>query len=301
MDISVIICTRNRHDSLSMALRSLEGLAVPAGLKWEAVIVDNGSTDQTADICRGFARKDPQKYIYVHEPRRGKSIGLNTAIQVSRGKLLAFIDDDCIVDRSWLQEILKEYDSDPQLAVLGGRVELYDNRDNPATTLTYPEKMVLAPPLVLFKNFLIIGCNMVVRKDVFDSVGGFDTALGPGTPAIAEDVDFIYRANKKGFRVAYVPSVLVYHNHGRRTDEEIAVLMSKYCVGRGAFYCKHILECDRHAFIMACQCIYGTIKKLIKTFGDEKQDIYHRLVIPYGFVGYWYYLSSKVKTRSSIN
>ena len=246
-------------------LRSLEGLQLPAGTEWEVLIVDNNSSDKTRTVVESFATLNPQRFKYVFECRRGKSLALNTGIQKSTGEILVFTDDDCVPDSDWLACILDEFGSDSSLSVLGGRVELYDQRDRPVSIRTCRERKVVSSSDLLFS--LLIGCNMSIRRTVFDVVREFDPFLGPGTKmgAVFEDVDFLYRVFKRGLKLIYSPKVSVYHNHGRRTDNEIQALNKKYAVGRGAFYCKHILNADRDVLRMA----YWEFLSLAKTLSKE--------------------------------
>jgi glycosyltransferase involved in cell wall biosynthesis len=260
MDMSVIISTRNRCKKLVETLKSIQAARVPENFCWEMIVVDNGSTDGTAHACKPFKANDPERFIYINEPKRGKSIALNRGISIAKGDILAFTDDDCIVDSTWFEAIIKEYLADPQLAILGGRVELYNDRDHPFSIIGCREKVILSSARMLLPTPIIIGCNMAAKKETCCSVGGFDLALGPGTIAIAEDMDFIYRAYKKGFKVVYYPSVLVYHNHGRQTEAEIKSLDYKYTIGRGSFYLKHILAGDKAIAKMACFDVWEPLK-----------------------------------------
>src|SRR4051812_1329367 len=129
MHISVIICTRNRCHKLPASLNSLDAVIVPMGAKLEVVIVDNGSTDATAEICKSFVGNESRNYRYVFEGTKGKSFALNRGMREAKGEIFAFTDDDCIVGRDWINAIIKEYAADPNLAFLGGRVELYNEKD----------------------------------------------------------------------------------------------------------------------------------------------------------------------------
>ena len=85
-----------------------------------------------------------------------------------------------------------------------------------------------------------------------DRIGGFDPALGGTRGVTADDVDFIYRARRAGFAVAYSPAPRVRHDHGRNSADDVARLGRSYTKGRGALYCKHVLRGDltiaRHAY-----------------------------------------------------
>jgi GT2 family glycosyltransferase len=99
----------------------------------------------------------------------------------------------------------------------------------------------------------IIGCNMAFRRRVFERVGAFDPRFGPGGRiGTVEDTDFLYRVHQAGCRVIYSPDVLVHHNHGRRTDEDVQRRMRLYVAGHGAFYAKYILKADPVILKMAC-------------------------------------------------
>jgi GT2 family glycosyltransferase len=163
-----------------------------------------------------------------------------------------------------MKSILREYASDPDLAVLGGRVELYNPLDEPMTVRTLKQRMevsltpfeVCSPP--------IIGCNVAFARRVIESVGYFDPDLGPGSDhqLVAEDVDFIYRVSKQGFKIVYSPEVLVYHNHGRSVDSQS--VCRNYVRGRGAFYCKHALKKDVAVMKMAYWEALGATKRFLQ-------------------------------------
>ena len=264
MKLSVIVASCNRSESLQMFLKSLENQEIPQGCDWEALIVDNNSTDDTKNVSQVFISRNSGRFRYLFEARQGKSIALNSAIPQAKGEVLVFTDDDCLPDSGWLCAIVNEFTTDPLLSILGGRVELYCKDDRPVTIRTYKDRILFSSPEQLFS--LIPGCNMAIRRSVFDSVGDFDPLLGPGTKmgAVSEDTDLIYRVYKKGFKIAYSPDVLVYHNHGRRTDAQVQSLNHKYVVGRGAFYCKHILKADICVLKMAYWEVLALMKGLFK-------------------------------------
>jgi glycosyltransferase involved in cell wall biosynthesis len=264
--ISVLICTYNRRDTLKLCLTALEALSVPIGLDWEVVIVDNDSNDGTREEVAEFQKRQRVPAVYVFEDRRGKSYALNRAIRCSSGDVLAFIDDDCLVDNSWLGFLSREF-QDSAISGIGGRVELYDSKDRPVTVRTNQKRIALKS---VFEFSLVPGCNMAFRRNVFELVGLFDERFGPGTRLVSEDTDFVYRVLRRGLRIVYSPDLLVYHNHGRRTDEQVRILNESYVRGRGAFYCKHILMGDGTVAKMAYWEIRSLIKDALKNMLDGK-------------------------------
>ena len=263
MKISVIICTCNGSERLKVALESLRNMEVASDIQWELLVVDNNSSDDTSEVIQNFARTSGLDVKYLFEGNQGLSHARNRGLMNASGEIIAFTDDDCIVDKSWITSILKEFTSDKALSGLGGRVELYNKNDRPVTIRTFRDRVLFSSPNQLFN--LLPGCNMGFVREVFDDVGMFDPNFGAGTKiASAEDSDFFYRAYRKGFKMIYSPDVLVYHNHGRRTDSQVRALNRGYVIGRGAFYCKHILRGDPVVMKLAYREISLQIKRLIK-------------------------------------
>ncbi len=262
MDVSIIICSYNRCQNLQTVLRSLQRLCC-VGLDWEAVIVDNNSTDETRSVVKGLMAGGFRNLRYVFERRQGKSFALNTGIKESKGNLLAFTDDDCIVDSNWLLAIAKEFQTDPELIGLGGRVEPWDKSAARVAQRTYRTRMTLVRPEQVLS--MIIGCNMAFRKQVFDTVGGFDKSFGPGgrMGAVAEDLDFLYRAYKLKSKLLYSPEIVIYHNHRRSDAITVEATKRTYTIGRGALYCKHMLLGDKDMFKFAYWEVSSLLKQLL--------------------------------------
>jgi GT2 family glycosyltransferase len=258
--VSIIICTRNRANGLKECLGYFRGLEIPGDAQVELLVVDNGSTDETEEVVAQFGLEADFPVRYLRETRTGLGHARNTGIRAARGGILAFTDDDCFVEPLWLKHMLDEFRSDPELRGLGGRVELFDPRDRPVTLLTSTERCEFLSANQIFS--FVYGCNMAFDSNVFRQAGTFDARFGAGTRiASAEDSDFIYRVYKAGFRMAYCPDMCVYHNHGRRTDLQVARLDKGYAIGRGAFYCKYIIGRDRD-ILMIC---YWEVAALMRT------------------------------------
>jgi glycosyltransferase involved in cell wall biosynthesis len=142
--ISVIVCTYNRARRLEQTLKSLQEMAVPVGLPWELIIVDNNSSDNSKEIIDDFINKSDLNVRYVIERYQGLSHARNTGILEASGNIIAFTDDDCIVDRHWITSISKEFQSSESIAGIGGRVELYNKMDRPVSIRVYKEKMIFS-------------------------------------------------------------------------------------------------------------------------------------------------------------
>ncbi len=253
--ISVVICTRNRALKLEDCLRQMTKISTNPDCLWQLVVVDNGSEDHTRAVVEQFLQSLPLKYVY--EARRGLSHARNRGIVESRYPIIAFTDDDCLVAREWVRAIVNEFARHPEVSILGGRVEAADPSGCPvAIRMHYLTEQISTIAQIAT---VMSGCNMAMRRAVFDTVGVFDPALGKGArTGSAEDVDFLYRALKAGVKIAYSPDVVVRHAHGRNTAASLEALAHDYVKGRGAFYCK--FAGDRQIAKMA----YWEVQRLLR-------------------------------------
>src|SRR5438128_10899424 len=176
MDIALIICTRDRCQKLIRWLEFVQRITFDRS--WELIIVDNGSTDETAAIVSEFIKTTNIRTIYLFEPKPGKSTGLNTALSVAQGQLLVFTDDDCYPTPDFLNQVWSAFDN-PSVGYIGGRIMLHDPADYP---MTINESMT--PVAFPARSFVCAGCvqgaNMAFRRRVLLDIGGFDPGCGPG-------------------------------------------------------------------------------------------------------------------------
>ena len=218
MDITVILCTFNRSQTLSKALASVSAQAFPREVEWEVLVVDNNSGDNTREVVEDFGRRYPGRFRYLFEPQPGKSHALNAGIQEAGGEILAFMDDDVTVEEWWLQNLTAGL-GDAGTAGAGGRI-LPQWECSPPNWLPRRGRYALAP-LALFDlgpdaGQLAeppFGTNMAFRKEMFARYGGFRTDLGPrpGCEIRNEDTEFGRRLLSAGEKIRYEPSAVVYH------------------------------------------------------------------------------------------
>lgn len=219
MNITVILCTFNRSQSLAKALASVAACTLPASTNWEVLVVDNNSTDQTRAVIEGFQQVHGDRFRYLFEPKSGKSHALNSGIRASQGEILAFMDDDVEVEPGWLANLTASLEN-AELAGTGGRIL-------PAWTSTPPpwipagDRYGLAP-LAMFDlgtqpgplNEAPFGTNMAFRKSIFEKYGFFRTDLGPrpGSEIRNEDTEFGSRVLAAGEKLRYEPLAVVHHS-----------------------------------------------------------------------------------------
>lgn len=219
MDITVILCTYNRSESLAKALASVAVQELSPGVRWEVLVVDNNSRDQTPAVVQRFSDEYPGRFRYLFEPRPGKSFALNAGIQDAQGSILVFLDDDVVVDSKWLENLTATM-RNGEWAGAGGRI-IPGWSSSPPRWLPCFDKQALGP-LVAFDPSSDAGplleppygTNMAFRKAMFEKYGGFRTDLGPrpGSEIRSEDTEFGSRLLAAGERLRYEPTAVVYHD-----------------------------------------------------------------------------------------
>jgi glycosyltransferase involved in cell wall biosynthesis len=238
MNISLVICTRNRAAQLGACLDRVAEIDFAGA--WQFVIVDNGSTDATAKVIEDFVARAPMPVRHVTQPVKGLSNARNAGWQAASGDIIAFTDDDCYVAPDFLTTTLAAF-GDPELGYVSGRILLHDPTDYPATISlsTVPQDL---PRRRYVVPGVLKGANMAFRREVLVAIGGFDPLFGSGADFPAEDCDAAARASLAGWKGRYEPSIVVAHHHGRKADS-IPQLHRDYDVGRGAYHAKLLLAC----------------------------------------------------------
>jgi glycosyltransferase involved in cell wall biosynthesis len=211
MDVSIIICTRNRAPHLRETLRSLAATHVPPELAVELIVVDNGSTDETASVVDEWAPQGwPVRYVFEDQP--GLSRAGNRGVAASKGRVILFTDDDIRVPKEWIGPMVGPILRGKAEAVAGG-IHLADALRR--TWMTTAHTMMLADTTVLRESggMRLIGANMAVSRSVFDVVPGFDPALGSGPESLGfhGETLFSFQLQRAGFRLVMALDVSVEH------------------------------------------------------------------------------------------
>jgi GT2 family glycosyltransferase len=220
-DVTVVVTTYNRADALRDAVASLFRQETRGGFRFEILIVDNASTDGTAGVAAGLAAEAPVLVRCVREERRGVACARNRGVAESRGRWVAFFDDDQLAAPAWLGSLV-ETALQRGAPVVGGRVVLRlpagaSGRLGPVCCRLLGESSEAATPHPYLGKTLPGTGNALVERRVFEEVGAFDEGLTSG----CEDTDFFRRVRRNGIPCWYAPGAVVDHvipEHRLRRD-----------------------------------------------------------------------------------
>lgn len=233
--ISLIICTKNRCEQLTTCLNHINEIS--SKLPWEAIIVDNNSTDQTSLVIQQFICTFPGAAKGVFESKPGNGVGRNTGILLAQGEIIAFTDDDCYVAPDFIDQMWAIF-QDKCVGYASGRVLLHDPNDAKITINESPVANLYSSGVCLPVG-LIQGANMAFRRVALNQAGLFDPIFGAGAKFAGEDWELAIRVSFCGWSGGYFPGPTVSHHHGRKLAD-VPKLLRFYAIGEGAVYSKFL-------------------------------------------------------------
>jgi len=280
-ELTVVVCTRDRPDALRRCLDSLRGQAYP---RFRILVADNstvlgaGTRDVGPDV----------ETIAVRRP--GLSHARNAAVAATRGENLAWIDDDEIADEHWLSEIAEAFLDHPEADVISGAVVPAEldtlaqvwfeqfgghSKGRGFTPAVFSaDTAVTQSPLYPLPPFGA-GANLATRAGVVESIGGFDPALGAGSPAKGgEDTLALTQVLLAGGMIVYHPAALTRHFHRSDLDGLRRQLIG-YGTGLTAAYTSLLVKQPRRLpqllalTPIALRDIFGASGARVATINDD--------------------------------
>ncbi|MGH8100616.1 MAG: glycosyltransferase, partial [Chthoniobacterales bacterium] len=225
--VSIIVCSYNGAKTLAACLQSFGRLNYP---DYEVILVDDGSTDDTAYVAGQFPT-----VRYIRQNNHGLSHARNTGAAAAKGEVLVYTDSDCMADADWLYYLIGTLVSSDYAGVGGPNV--------PPPAKNWVQACVAAAPggpsHVLLTDTVaehIPGCNMAFYRWAFDNVGGFDAEYRKA----GDDVDFCWRIQQAGGVIAFSPAAMVWH-HRRFTLRAFIKQQQGYGEAESLLRFKHLI------------------------------------------------------------
>lgn len=242
---SIVVCTHDRPDQVATCINALKRLNYPGG--FEIIVVDSApSSDETETL---IARDYDDDVLYLREDQPGVALARNRGLAAAVGEMIAFTDDDAIVEPNWLIELLRGFYAAEHVAgviglTLPGEVEIsaqawfqqerggargfhpqvFDLHNRHSQTAQHRFRAPLSGA----------GVNMAFQTSVLREIGGFDPTLGVGTATHSgEDMAAFFEILLRGHQMAYEPGAIVYHNH-RETYAALRDQLYGFSVGSSA-------------------------------------------------------------------
>jgi glycosyltransferase involved in cell wall biosynthesis len=306
---SVIVCTLGKRSTLD---RCLESLLAQGCSQCEILLVLNGPMDE------GFAKSMARFPIrLINEPRRGVCIARNRAISLSKGRILAFVDDDVVAHPNWLHELLKGF-SDPSVACVTGRVV-------PEGSISQPEERIaryyLGERAMSFWNLTAsdpdsyarvlgdpagFGCNMAFRRDFLESCATFPEDIGAGSLIAGDESYMFVQVLRHGYRLHHTPSAVVTHYFEIDFAKQKRRLKQSYA-GGSAFAMKLLFE-EKGIRIALLKWGFSALRRRLdrirarKTLSSEPQELLSSAEKITAYLrGPWVYWKSRRAKESSLN
>ena len=202
--VSIVIITLNRKKNLEKCLNSLLNLVYPPS-RLDIIVVDGGSADGTQEMVKRYF----PNVSFITEERRGVAIARNTGWQHSKGKFVAYTDDDCIVNPYWIKRLVVALESNNAKGAGGPVIYLHPEaipkyyRGTPFGTLDLGDKQRL-----LKKGENLITANMLIDAEIFKKIEFWEALIYNDS----EDAEFCRSVLDAGYNLLYVPDASIYHN-----------------------------------------------------------------------------------------
>jgi glycosyltransferase involved in cell wall biosynthesis len=264
--MKITVCIGSvRADTLGATINSIKAQTLSS---WELIVAGQGDDRAVREVTESFL--DDARIRYTHVVQKGLASARNAAMSIATGGVLAFTDDDCEADPSWLGILARSFETRPDLGLVGGALL------PPATSRRFGNCPQLIPRDALYDPIAArrhappgwdwAGGNFAVRAAVAERVGLFDESLGAGTEfPSCEDTDYKLRLEAMGVKMLSTPRAVVVHTYGARYGlRALLAHQRNYARGNGAMAAKltmlrdprgaEWLEATRH------ECLWGWLQ-----------------------------------------
>jgi glycosyltransferase involved in cell wall biosynthesis len=247
--LSIIIPTYNRNSVLVECLQSI--YQNKSKIEFEVIVIFDGKNDETNKVIKTLQKYKNFKYII--QDNKGPGAARNKGLNIAKGKIIAFLDDDTTVNADWIKKIIDAHNTYPDIKIIAGKL------------LTNNHKLMAEFSKILEYEPLIDGQeikpslvnNVSYKKDCFKIVKKFDESM-----RIGEDIDFNYRLFKQKIRAIYLSNIIIKH---RYKEDMYSMIRQQYSFGKGRV--KIMFKGDDYPFDKKSILLY-IIKRILTPFFD---------------------------------
>ena len=222
--VTVALCTRNGADNLALCLDALSCVDYP---NLDILVVDNASD---SDATKQLVQNHYSHVRYAYEPRPGLNWARNRAIVEAQGEIIAYTDDDVVVDPNWINALVRVFNENLEVKAVTGLVVPYELETEAQSLFELNggfgrgfNRRWISVAQIKSQRWPYYGtgqygtgANMAFRRSLFDEIGCFDTALDVGTVTNGGgDLEMFFRVLKAGYELDYEPEAIVRHRHRR--------------------------------------------------------------------------------------
>jgi mycofactocin system glycosyltransferase len=203
--VSIIVPVHNRPLEIKTCLESLMNIDYPSDCH-EVIVVDDASSDVTPEVIKSYNVR-----LITLTQNRKAAFCRNLGAAHAKGEILAFIDSDCSADPDWLNRLVPSF-NDNEVGIVGGKIDSYFTTSGLDRYEQVKSSLIIGNQIKRSRDvnsaFYVPSCNLLIRKILFQKVGGFNRHL-----VVGEDVDLCWRIQDNGFKVEFRPEGVIFHRH----------------------------------------------------------------------------------------
>lgn len=240
--VSIIVPNYNGKEHLEDCLSSLEKQTHE---NIEIILVDNNSADKSVE----FVQKNfPNIRVVRNKENLGVSGANNAGLRIAKGELISLFNNDAVAEPNWLEELVKVAESDEMIGFVGGKIYDWTNKKRLQfagakikLSIVYYQEMIGAGEIdrgqydIQSPSDFVSACALLTKRKVVDDIGYEDEDFF----IYFDETDYFFRAKKRGYKIIYVPTAVVYHK--KVSEPNTISPFENYYVSRNLvlFYFKH--------------------------------------------------------------